>query len=312
MTEIRATDHVHDLVDSGDVSKAIADRLDDAGYETVADLLIADQADLEDVPYVGEQRAAEILDVVDAVEKPEPEPRDIDLEATESVVSEAAIPLSVRRGEAVLVGKGNDHVYHTRACACVTSDRSTKLKERSHDWVDRSKYRECKLCADPDTHAEHGKQAALTSADPDPLVDLVDVVVEATLGEKLQITLAERDAWAKPWTVIDDPEPVEWESGYGDNWYTRRLRMSDSASGTAKKAREFDLVLAGDEIRVEDPPVTRQSAQPDAPGWCVESVGAVGRVSTSSLIQLQATDEEDAKPEGDDSWRKYQNRGEVA
>jgi hypothetical protein len=45
----------------------------------------------------------------------------------------------------------------------------------------------------------------------------------------------------------------------------------------------------------------------------VESVGAVGRVSTASLIQLQTDDDqEEAKPEGDDTWRRYQNRGETA
>ena len=151
------------------------------------------------------------------------------------------------------------------------------------------------------------------SGEPEPLVKPVEVVLDATLGEKLQITLAERDAWANSWNVIGAPDPVEWVSGDGDNWHTRRLRMSESASGTAKEAREFDLVLAGDEIRVEDPPVKRQSAHPGAASWRVESVGAVGRVTTSSLVQLQSDDDkEESKPEGDDTWRQYQNRGETA
>jgi len=145
---------------------------------------------------------------------------------------------------------------------------------------------------------------------PDPLVDSREVVIEATLGEKLQVTLDERDAWAKPWTVIEAPEPTEWESDHGNNWHTRRLRISESPSGK-ESARECDLVLAGDGIRIEDPPVKHVSHQPDAPGWGVETVGAVGRVSTASLIQLQTDeDQADAKPEGDDSWRKYQ-RGEA-
>mgnify|MGYP000255787049 CR=1 FL=1 len=161
--------------------------------------------------------------------------------------------------------------------------------------------------------AERIHAAAEDEVSADPLVDSREVVLEATLGEKLQITLAERDAWANAWNVIEAPDPVEWVSGDDDNWHTRRLRMSESASGTAKKAREFDLVLAGDEIRVEDPPVEYVSAQPDAPGWDVESVGAVGRVSTSSLVQLQADDDkEEAKPDGDDTWRQYQHRGETA
>jgi hypothetical protein len=88
--------------------------------------------------------------------------------------------------------------------------------------------------------------------------------------------------------------------------------MSESASGK-EDYREFDLVLVDDEIRVEDPPVKHVRHQPDAPGWGVESVGAVGRVSTASLIQLQTDDnQEEAKPEGDDTWRQYQRRGESA
>ncbi|KDS91188.1 hypothetical protein FK85_05535 [Halorubrum saccharovorum] len=65
--ELAATDDVHALVDADAISTAIADRLDDNGYETIADLLIADQAEIEDVPYVGGQRATEILDAVDAL-----------------------------------------------------------------------------------------------------------------------------------------------------------------------------------------------------------------------------------------------------
>ncbi|OYR51513.1 hypothetical protein DJ73_13015 [Halorubrum sp. Ea1] len=303
-----ATDHVHALADVGAISTAIADRLDDNGFETIADLLIADRDDLEDVPYVGAQRADEILWAVDDVMSA-PEPRDIDLEATESVVSEAAIPLSVRLGDAVLTktsAKGSVDVYHTRACGHV---RANDLVERDVEWAERRELPECQLCADPSNHG-HG---ASDPDDPDPLVDSREVVLEATLGEKLQVTLDERDAWATPWTVIETVEATEWGSAIGDNWHTRRLRISESPSGK-DDARECDLVLAGDEIRIEDPPVKHVSHQPDAPGWGVETVGAVGRVSTTSLIQLQTDEDEQssAKPEGDDTWRKYQNRGETA
>jgi hypothetical protein len=149
--------------------------------------------------------------------------------------------------------------------------------------------------------------------EPDPLVESREAVLKATLGEKLQVTCAERDAWATPWAVIEAPESTEWESAHGDNWHTRRLRISESATGR-DDARECDLVLAGDEIRIEDPPVKHVSHQPDAPGWSVEAVGSVGRVSTNSLIQLQPDkdDQGSAKPEGDDTWRKYQNQGETA
>lgn len=218
--ELDATTDVVTLAEHVDgLGESVARRLDDHGVETVADILIADEGALTDVPYVSETRA--------------------DL-----------------------------------------------LRETAGEIADDS--------------------------DTDPLVDSVEVVLEATLGEKLQITLAERDAWSNAWNIIEAPEPVEWVSGGGDNWHTRRLRMSESASGTGKKAREFDLVLAGDEIRVEDLPVKHVSHQPDAPGWSVESVGAVGRVSTSSLVQLQADEgQEEAKPEGDDTWRQY-HRGETA
>ncbi|MDB2283693.1 helix-hairpin-helix domain-containing protein [Halorubrum ezzemoulense] len=219
--ELDATTDIVALAEHVDgLGQSVARRLDDAGIETVADILIADEGALTDVPYVSELRAG-------------------------------------------------------------------LLREAADEIAD-----------DPEA---------------DPLVDSIEVVLEATLGEKLQITLAERDAWANAWNVIEAPDPVEWESGDDDNWHTRRLRMSESASGTAKEAREFDLVLAGDEIRVEDPPVKRQSAQPDAASWRVESVGAVGRVTTSSLVQLQSDDDkEEAKPEGDDTWRQYQHRGETA
>lgn len=214
--EPTATDHVHALADTGAISKAIADRLDDNGFETIADLLIADQEDLEDVPYVGAGRAADILAAVDAV-----------------------------------------------------------------------------------------------TSGPEPLVDSREVVLEATLGEKLNLTMADRDGYANAWAVVDTEEPTVWEAPFGDTWQTRRIRISQSMSGDDTH-RECDLVLAADEIRLEDPPVKRRSSQPDAPSWVVGSVGAVGRVAPSTFAQLQGRQEQhqDARPEGDDTWRKYQ-RGEA-
>jgi hypothetical protein len=155
--------------------------------------------------------------------------------------------------------------------------------------------------------------AAEDECSADLLVDTREVVLEATLGEKLQLTLADRDAWVRPWTVIKAADPVEWDSAVDGTWHTRRLRLSESASGR-DDAREMDLVLAGDVIRIEDPPVNTPDYKADTRSWRVESVGAVGRVSTTSLIQLQTDDDEqaDAKPEGDDTWRQYQHRGETA
>ena len=310
--ELDATTDVVTLAKTADgLGTNVARRLEDHGIETVADILIAEEGALTDVPYVSDLRADTLREVADEIvdDEPAPEPRDVDLEATESVVSEAAIPLSVRRGKAVLIGGPRSEVYHTDDCSAV---RSHELDSTvSEDTAVKKGLAECPVCREPDTNA-YGSGSSHDS-DLEPLVDPIEVVLEATLGEKLQITLAERDGWAKPWTVTEAPEPTEWESAADGTWNTRRLRLSESASGTAKEAREFDLVLAGDEIRVEEPPVKRASAQPDAPGWGVESVGAVGRVSTSSLVQLQADEEQkDAKPEGDDTWRQYHDRGETA
>jgi hypothetical protein len=310
MSELGATTDVVTLADHVDgLGESVARRLDDHGVETVADILIADEGALTDVPYVSETRAALLRETADAIV--DVEPREVDFDATESVVSEAAIPLSVRRGEAVLAPSGStgtNGVYHTTDCS-VVQGKGEHLRERDRSWAENRDLEECGACSDPGVH---GDGAERNESDLEPLVDPAEVVLEATLGEKLQITLADRNGWVNPRTVIEAPEATEWESATGGTWHTRRLRLSESASGR-DGAREFDLVLVGDEICVEDPPVKHVSHQPDAPGWGVESVGAVGRVSTASLIQLQTDDEEtDAKPEGDDSWRQYQQRGETA
>ena len=307
--ELEATTDVITLADHVDgLGESVAERLDDHGVETVADILIADEGALTDVPYVSETRAALLRETADAIV--DVEPREVDFDATESVVSEAAIPLSVRFGTKVLVAYkgGSERRYHTRACATVTYEGSN-LAVRDWEYVDDHDLDACSRCEDGSGAGESGADA---DGETDPLVDPVEVVLDATLGEKLQITLADRNGWTNPRTVIEAPEPTEWESATDGTWYTRRLRLSESASGK-EDYREFDLVLAGDTIRVEDPPVKHVSRQPDAPSWDIESVGAVGRVSTASLIQLQTDDEEtDAKPEGDDTWRQYQHRGETA
>ena len=151
----------------------------------------------------------------------------------------------------------------------------------------------------------------IADEDPDPLVDSREVALEATLGEKLTLTMADRNGYACAWAVVDTEEPTTWETPTGDTWQTRRIRISQKMNGEEHYS-ECDLVVAADEIRLEDPPVKRQSAQPDAPSWRVESVGAIGRVATSTHAQLQGRQQEqDTRPEGDDTWRQYQ-RGETA
>jgi len=308
--ELNATDRVHALADAGAISMAIADRLDDNGFETIADLLIADQDDLTEVPYVGGLRADEILATVDELMSP-PEPRDVDLEATESVVSEAAIPMPVRRGKAVLATSGNSGTngkYHTTDCSIVTGN-SEKLRERTWNWAEKRDLTECSYCAkgDADAHAHNATQ----SEEPDPLVDSREVALEATLGEKLNLTMVDRDGYACAWAVIDTEESTTWETATGDTWQTRRIRISQKMNGEEHYS-ECDLVVAAHEIRLEDPPVKRRSAQPNAPSWRVESVGAIGRVATSTHAQLvgKQQEQQDARPEGDDTWRKYK-RGEA-
>ncbi len=301
---MRAADHVHALADAGAISTAIADRLDDNGFETIADLLIADQDDLTEVPYVGGQRADDILATVDAVMSP-PEPRDVDLEATESVVSEAAIPMSVRQGEKVLVGGARSEVYHTRDCSVV---RGHDMDPADPEHVAKKDLTECDACQDPGVYVQTGMRGSVES-ELEPLVDSREVMLEATLGEKLDITMAERVGYADPFAVIDVEPATEWEAPTGDTWHTRRLRISQKMNGDPDRS-ECDLVLGADEIRLEDPPVERESSQPNPVGWGVESVGAVGRVAPHTHAQLQGKQEQTERPEGDDSWRKYQ-RGEA-
>lgn len=47
--------------------------------------------------------------------------------------------------------------------------------------------------------------------------------------------------------------------------------------------------------------------------WRVEQVNSVGRIAQSSYYQLlgQQHEQQDARPEGDDTWRQY-HRGETA
>jgi len=311
--EHSATTDVVTLAKTADgLGESVARRLEDHGIETVADILIADEGALTDVPYVSDLRADTLREVASRIvdDEPAPEPRDIDLEATESVVSETAIPLSVRRGEAVLAksaGKGSKDIYHTRACHVVRS--CDGLIEREPRYVEDRDYEECQFCADPETVARNSMKSSQSDA-PDPLVDPREVVLEATIGEKLNLTMADRDGYACAWAVIDVDEPTTWETPTGDTWQTRRIRISQKMNGEEHYS-ECDLVVAADEVRLEDPPVKRQSAQPNAPSWRLESVGAVGRVAPSTHAQLQGRlEDQDAKPEGDDSWRKYQ-RGEA-
>lgn len=164
-----------------------------------------------------------------------------------------------------------------------------------------------------DLRADTLREAVADVADeePDPLVDSREVALDATLGEKLTLTMADRDGYANPWAVIDTAAPTTWETATGDTWQTRRIRISQRMDGS-ETHRECDLVVAADEIRLEDPPVQGSSGYAAAKSWRIESVGAVGRVSQSVFVQLQGrVQDQEAHPEGDDTWRQY-HRGETA
>ena len=309
--ELSATTDVVTLAEHTDgFGTNVAGRLEDAGIETVADILIADESALTDVPYVSDLRAGTLRKAAQAAagdDDSTPGPRAVDFDATDSVVSAATIPLSVRRGEDVFVGGTRSEVYHTRDCSIV---RSHDLEPMPKERADKKDLSECPACQNPEYYSEKGMGGSVES-DLEPLADSREVVLEATVGEKLSLTMAERNGYSSEWAVIDTEEPTTSETAAGDSWQTRRIRISQKMNGK-EHTSECDLVVAADEIRIEDPPVKRRSAQPNAPSWRLESVRAVGRVSRATHAQLQGRlQQRDAKPEGDDTWRKYK-RGETA
>ena len=299
--ELEATDDVHALADMGAVSTAIADRLDDNGFETIADLLIADQEGLEEVPYVGSQRAGEILATVDELMSP-PEPREVDLETTESVVSEAAIPMSVRRGEAVLTSRTTSDSYHTTACRNVRKD--SNLAERSWDYVDTHELEECEYCSGEWETGIRGDTSVSAVVDPlesDPVENTLDV----GLGEKVEVVTEDGGSWASPWCVVDVDDAVSWTAPLGENFETRTVTLRESP----QSGKQYDLLVTGDEVWMAG----EYDGQPHQRLWPVEQVNPVGRVAQSSYYQLvgQQQDQEETIPEGDDTWRQYQSRGEA-
>lgn len=301
MPELDGTGHVHALADAGAISTAIADRLDDNGYETIADLLIADQEDLEEVPYIGGQRADDILATVNDLMSP-PEPRDVDLETTESVVSEAAIPMSVRRGEAVLTSRTSSDSYHTTACRNVRKD--SNLAERSWDYVETHDLEECEYCSGEWETGIRGDTSVSAATDPlesDPVENALDV----GLGEKVEIVTEDGGSWSSPRCVVDVDEAVSWTAPLGDDFETRTVTVRASV----QSGKEYDLLVTGNEVWMAG----EYDGQPYQRLWRVEQVNPVGRVAQSSYYQLvgQQQDQKETIPEGDDTWRQYQSRGEA-
>jgi len=126
-----------------------------------------------------------------------------------------------------------------------------------------------------------------------------EVVLNAELGDRLSL-----DLWTTPRPVIATDETAEWHSAAGDTWQTRRIRIADSP--TADGRTEYDLVAGAEGVYLT--------------GGCYEAepvTDAVfdGAVQNSTLVQLQVeqgkVDTESDRPEGDDTWRQYHQRGEA-
>lgn len=133
-----------------------------------------------------------------------------------------------------------------------------------------------------------------------------EVVLGAELGDYLSIDLAHRRGWANSRAVIATEEATEWQSAIGEDWHTRRIRIADSP--TSDDRTEYGLVVGADGVYVTDEPAGSER-------WLVKSVEVAGSVQQSTLIRLQVAqneiDAEADRPEGDDTWRQYHQRGEA-
>jgi len=135
--------------------------------------------------------------------------------------------------------------------------------------------------------------------------DPSEVVLSAKLGDRLRINLAHRRGWSAPRTVIAADAVTEWETATESTWQTRRLRVADTP--TTDSRDEYDLI-------VDDGRVFVTGGAADNKHWAVASVEFDGTVQRSTLIQLKAEQRDengDGRPEGDDTWRQYHQRGEA-
>jgi len=126
-----------------------------------------------------------------------------------------------------------------------------------------------------------------------------EAVLNAELGDRLML-----DLWTTPKPVIATDDVTEWQTAAGGAWQTRRIRIADSP--TAEGRTEYDLVAGAESVYLT--------------GGCYECepVAAVahdGTVQNSTLVQLQVEQSEidggSDRPEGDDTWRQYHQRGEA-
>lgn len=299
--ELDATTDIVTLAEHADgLGKSTARRLEDNGFETVADLLIAERETLTDIPYVAGERADQLLALGEQIVTVEP--RDPDFDATESVVTEIEIPRAVQRGEKVLTASNtrSDSAYHTTACAALDVESSTV---REWSYVEHHELDECSRCSGDIGTTE--TDASDDDDEPEPLVDPCEELLDIGLGEKVKVTFADGTGWASPRYVVDVHDPVEWKSADGGTWTTRRVTIADSPTYDGR--REDELVLVDDRITL-----VREYAGGRVEKLTVDSVAVVGRCNDSVYYQLvgQLEDEEEtAKPEGNDTWQKYSARG---
>jgi len=135
--------------------------------------------------------------------------------------------------------------------------------------------------------------------------DPSEVVLSAQLGDRLRINLAHRRGWSAPRTVIAADPVTEWETATSGTWQTRRLRIAHPPTSDSRD--EYDLI-------VDDGRVFITGGAAGNEHWAVASVEFDGTVQKTTLIQLQVAQRDDGesdRPEGDDTWRQYHQRGEA-
>lgn len=148
--------------------------------------------------------------------------------------------------------------------------------------------------------AEHHDAEAADEQEKSPSAR--ETVLDASVGDRLQVDLEGRDGWTSVRYVIDVEDPETWRDAAGVEWETRRVRIADSATWDGRT--EWELVI-GAQVYVTGGPAGDER-------WPAAHVDHVGRVQDSTYVRLQAQQQDTSPdtPDGDDSWRRYQ-RGDL-
>lgn len=135
----------------------------------------------------------------------------------------------------------------------------------------------------------------------DPVADALDV----ELGEKVELVTDGQSSWSTPFCVVDVAEPVTWTAPLGNDFETRTLTVRKHP----QSGKQYDLLVAGDEVWMAG----EYDGRPYRRLWRLDQVNPVGQVSQARYLELvgQQQEQQDARPDGDDSWRQY-HQGETA